>query len=67
MAARKRKANPKYADEAPVKRSKTKDEAPTKRAAAPRNAKINRNDPEWLVTSDKSPLVYENLHVSTLG
>ncbi len=35
--------------------------APTKRNAG-RSAKVNRSDPEWLVTNEKSPLAYEDLH-----
>ena len=64
MTGRKRKPNPKYEDETPVKKPRTTNEAPIKRASAPRGAKVNRNDPEWLVTHEKSPLAYENLHVS---
>lgn len=35
--------------------------APAKRNAG-RSAKANRSDPEWLVTNEKSPLGYEDLH-----
>ena len=35
--------------------------APPKRNAG-RSAKVNRSDPEWLVTNEKSPLAYEDLH-----
>ena len=35
--------------------------APAKRNAD-RSAKANRSDPEWLVTNEKSPLGYEDLH-----
>ena len=35
--------------------------APAKRNAG-RAAKVNRSDPEWLVTNEKSPLAYEDLH-----
>lgn len=34
---------------------------PAKRNAG-RAAKVNRSDPEWLVTNEKSPLAYEDLH-----
>ena len=64
MPPRKRKANSKHQDEAPVKRAKTKNEAPTKRASVPRAAKAKRSDPEWLVTNEESPVVNEDLHVS---
>lgn len=66
MTARKRKPNPKYNDDSPVKKAKIEDKTPTKRTAAPRAAKVNRSDPEWLVTNEKSPLAYENLHVSLI-
>ena len=35
--------------------------APVKRNAG-RSAKVNRSDPEWLVTNEKSPLANEDLH-----
>ena len=35
--------------------------APVKRNAG-RSAKVNRSDPEWLVTNEKSPLADEDLH-----
>ena len=35
--------------------------APAKRNTG-RATKVNRSDPEWLVTNDKSPLAYEDLH-----
>lgn len=35
--------------------------APAKRNAG-RATKVNRSDPEWLVTNEKSPLAYEDLH-----
>ena len=34
---------------------------PAKRNAG-RATKVNRSDPEWLVTNEKSPLAYEDLH-----
>ena len=64
----KRKSSVKYTDS-------TTDEdelfaAPTKPATAAtpvkrnagRSAKVNRSDPEWLVTNEKSPLANEDLH-----
>lgn len=63
----KRKSSVKYTDSttdedelfvAPVEPVAT---APNKRNAG-RAAKVNRSDPEWLVTNEKSPLAYENLH-----
>lgn len=35
--------------------------APARRTAG-RSAKVNRSDPEWLVTNEKSPLADEDLH-----
>lgn len=64
MSTRKRKANPKYDDEAPLKRARSTTETPTKRTPATRTVKVKRNDPEWLVTNEKSPLAHEDLHVS---
>ena len=63
----KRKHSVKYADSttdedelfaAPVEPVAT---TPAKRNAG-RAAKVNRSDPEWLVTNEKSPLAYEDLH-----
>ena len=63
----KRKSSVKYAESttdedelyaAPVEPVTT---TPNKRNAG-RAAKVNRNDPEWLVTNEKSPLATENLH-----
>lgn len=42
--------------------AKTPNKALAKRNA-PRSAKVNRKDPEWLVTNEKSPLAYEDLIV----
>ena len=39
----------------------TKTTAPARRGGG-RASKINRNDPEWLVTNEKSPLADEDLH-----
>lgn len=71
-APRLRKANPKYADDDDgdidddefVERVQQKAETPKKRTPASRKAKVQRDDPEWLVTNEKSPLAYEDLHVS---
>lgn len=62
----KRKAPSRYEGESPVKRVKSTDSTPTptKRTITPRAAKVNRNDPEWLVTNEKSPLAHDDLHVS---
>lgn len=63
----KRKSSVKYADSTtdedevfavPVEPVAT---TSTKRNAG-RAAKVNRSDPEWLVTNEKSPLAYENLY-----
>ena len=63
----KRKSSVKYTDSttdeddflaAPVEPVTT---TPNKRNAG-RAAKVNRSDPEWLVTNEKSPLAYEDLH-----
>ena len=63
----KRKSSVKYADSttdedelfaAPVEPVAT---ASPKRNTG-RAAKVNRSDPEWLVTNEKSPLAYEDLH-----
>jgi hypothetical protein len=64
MPPRKRKAPTRYEGESPVKRVKSAGSTPSKRTSTPRAAKVNRNDPEWLVTSEKSPLANEDLHVS---
>ncbi len=53
-------------DETPTKHVKNENDTPAKRAPAPRSAKAKRNDPEWLVTNEKSPLAIEDLHVSVL-
>ena len=65
MPARKRKVKKDSDDEAPTKRTRgQQDHTATRRAVAPRRTKVNRNDPEWLVTNEKSPLGSGNLHVS---
>ena len=53
MPPRKRKAKTEPADS-----------PPSKRTSAPRAAKVDRNDPNWLVTNENSPLANEDLHVS---
>ena len=65
----KRKVSVKYTDSttdedelyaAPVE-PPTKNSAPARRGGG-RASKVDRNDPEWLVTNEKSPLVDEDLH-----
>ncbi len=63
MSSRKRRATTKYDDDAPVKHAKTTNETLTKRKPAARAVKVKRDDPEWLVTNEKSSLAYEDLHV----
>lgn len=64
-STRKRKAKAQQSDdEAPVKRARPTKTTPSKRTPAPRTAKAKRNDPEWLVTDEKSSLANEDLHVS---
>lgn len=65
----KRKSSVKYVDSttdedelfaAPIEPA-AKDPAQTRRGAG-RTAKVDRSDPEWLVTNEKSPLAHEDLH-----
>ncbi len=65
----KRKRSVKYTDSttdedelfsAPIEPTTTAP-TPAKRRAG-RAAKVDRSDPEWLVTNEKSPLAHENLH-----
>ena len=65
----KRKSSVKYTDSTtdedelaaePIKPA-AKALAPTRRVAG-RSAKVDRSDPEWLVTDEKSPLAHEDLH-----
>ena len=64
MLPRKRKAPARYESESPMKRVKSAGTTPSKRKSTPRAAKVDRNDPDWLVTNEKSPLVHEDIHVS---
>ena len=41
---------------------KAPSETPKIRTIAPRAAKVDRNDPFWLTTNEKSPLAYEDLY-----
>ncbi len=63
---RKRKANTSDDDSAEAsptpQRPKAPSETPKKRAIAPRAAKVDRNDPFWLTTNEKSPLATEDLY-----
>ena len=58
--SRKRKA--KTSDDESDERPKVPSETPKIRAIAPRAAKVDRNDPSWLTTNEKSPLAHEDLY-----
>jgi hypothetical protein len=65
MTPRKRKPTSKALDESPEpcpKRPKASSATPNKRQSAPRAAKVNRQDPFWLTTNEKSPLANEDLY-----
>ena len=64
--SRKRKANTSDDESAEASLTPQRPEAPSEtpkiRAIAPRAAKVDRNDPFWLTTNEKSPLANEDLY-----
>ena len=68
MTPRKRKPTSKILDdsadtaEPTLKRLKASNNTPVKRRSTPRATKVNRSDPDWLVTNEKSPLANQDLY-----